>query len=74
MQGITLLLPLLLPFTVLPHAPEDNGTMQEDTVQTSEGDLIITFIGHGTLMFRHRGTVIHVDPVGRDADSPARGQ
>jgi L-ascorbate metabolism protein UlaG (beta-lactamase superfamily) len=33
-----------------------------DVIQTSAGDLEITFIGHGTLMFRFEGLVIHVDP------------
>jgi L-ascorbate metabolism protein UlaG (beta-lactamase superfamily) len=42
--------------------------MQEDIIQTSTGDLTITFIGHGTLMFRHGEKVIHVDPVGREGD------
>jgi len=40
----------------------------DDTIPTSAGDLVITFVGHGTLMFRHAGRVIHVDPVGREAD------
>ena len=47
------------------------GLAQEfetDVVQTSAGDLTITFVGHGTLMFAHGGKVIHVDPVGREAD------
>lgn len=38
------------------------------TIQTSVGDLKITFIGHGTLMFHFDGKVIHVDPVAREAD------
>ena len=42
--------------------------MQEDTIRTSTGNLTITFIGHGTLMFRHGGKVIHVDPVSREAE------
>jgi L-ascorbate metabolism protein UlaG (beta-lactamase superfamily) len=41
---------------------------QEEAIATSGSDLTITFIGHGTLMFRHGGKVIHVDPVGREAD------
>ena len=41
---------------------------QQDVIRTSAGDLEITFIGHGTLMFRFNGKVIHVDPVGREAD------
>ena len=43
-------------------------SLQEDVIPTSAGDLTITFIGHGTLMFRHGGKVIHVDPVSRGAD------
>jgi L-ascorbate metabolism protein UlaG (beta-lactamase superfamily) len=41
---------------------------EQDTIKTSAGDLKITFIGHGTLMFTFRGRVIHVDPVGQYAD------
>lgn len=44
------------------------GGFEVDTLKTSGGDLEITFIGHGTLMFRFEGKVIHVDPVGRYAD------
>jgi L-ascorbate metabolism protein UlaG (beta-lactamase superfamily) len=40
----------------------------EDVVSTSSGDLTITFVGHGTLMFGFQGKVVHVDPVGREAD------
>jgi len=39
-----------------------------DTIETSAGDLKITFIGHGTLMFTFGGKVIHVDPWSRLAD------
>ncbi|MBN1854568.1 MAG: MBL fold metallo-hydrolase [Pirellulales bacterium] len=39
-----------------------------DTLKTSGGDLSITCIGHGTLMFQFGGKTIHVDPVGRYAD------
>lgn len=42
-----------------------------DVLETSAGDLTITFIGHGTLMFQHGGKVIHVDPVGREGDYSA---
>jgi L-ascorbate metabolism protein UlaG (beta-lactamase superfamily) len=48
-------------------APAQAG-FEKDTIATSAGDLEITFIGHGTLMFRFGGKVIHVDPVGRYAD------
>ncbi len=39
-----------------------------DTIQTSTGKLEITFIGHGTLMFKFNNKIIHVDPVSREAD------
>jgi L-ascorbate metabolism protein UlaG (beta-lactamase superfamily) len=40
------------------------GTMafESDTVKTSSGDLVLTLIGHGTLMLEAGGTVIHIDP------------
>jgi L-ascorbate metabolism protein UlaG (beta-lactamase superfamily) len=41
---------------------------EEDVIATAAGDLTITFVGHGTLMFRYDGKVIHVDPVSREAD------
>jgi L-ascorbate metabolism protein UlaG (beta-lactamase superfamily) len=41
---------------------------QEDVIKTSGGDLKITCIGHGTLMFTFGGKVIHVDPVSSSAD------
>jgi len=39
-----------------------------DSLQTSAGELRITFIGHGTLMFQFNGKIIHVDPVAGMAD------
>ncbi len=39
-----------------------------DTISTSKGDLVITFIGHGTLMFEFNNKVIHIDPVSQEAD------
>jgi L-ascorbate metabolism protein UlaG (beta-lactamase superfamily) len=41
---------------------------ESDVIKTSAGDLGITFIGHGTLMFAFGGKVIHVDPYGQMAD------
>lgn len=41
---------------------------EKDTFKTSKGDLIITFIGHGTLMMEFDGKVIHIDPVASFAD------
>lgn len=41
---------------------------ESDTIKTSEGNLIITFVAHGTLMFEYNNKVIHIDPVSRYAD------
>ena len=41
---------------------------EKDVLSTSAGDLGITFIGHGTLMFTFNEKVIHVDPFGKMAD------
>jgi len=41
---------------------------EQDIIKTNAGDLRITFIGHGTLMFAFDGKIIHVDPVSREAD------
>lgn len=47
--------------------PRDNN-YTTDVFETSGGDLGISFIGHGTLMFEFNDMVIHVDPVMREAD------
>jgi L-ascorbate metabolism protein UlaG (beta-lactamase superfamily) len=39
-----------------------------DKFKTSQGDLVITFLGHGTLMMSCGGVIIHVDPVSQMAD------
>ncbi len=41
---------------------------EQDRFATEGGDLEITFVGHGTLMFTFDQKVIHVDPVMREAD------
>jgi L-ascorbate metabolism protein UlaG (beta-lactamase superfamily) len=41
---------------------------EKDVFKTSAGELEITFVGHGTLMFTLGDMVIHVDPVSREAD------
>jgi L-ascorbate metabolism protein UlaG (beta-lactamase superfamily) len=49
-------------------AARAQAPIPEDTIATAAGPLTIGFVGHGTLMFRFAGTVIHVDPVSREAD------
>jgi L-ascorbate metabolism protein UlaG (beta-lactamase superfamily) len=41
---------------------------ETDIIKTSAGDLKMTFIGHGTLMFNFGEKVIHVDPYSTLAD------
>lgn len=41
---------------------------QSDIIATSAGDLKITFLGHGSLMFEFNDTVFYVDPYGKVAD------
>jgi L-ascorbate metabolism protein UlaG (beta-lactamase superfamily) len=41
---------------------------EKDIIKTSSGDLIITFIGHASLMFEFNGLIIHVDPVMQEAN------
>lgn len=41
---------------------------QTDNFDTKEGDLKITFIGHGSLMFDYNGLIIQVDPWSKLAD------
>ena len=53
---------------VLPFAAAAQGEFETDTIKTSGGNLEITFIGHGTLMFTFGAKVIHADPVARYAD------
>lgn len=44
------------------------GEYESDTIKTSDGPLVMTFIGHGTLMFEFGGKVIHIDPFSRVSD------
>lgn len=71
MQRAVLL--LLLFFSAFTSAPPifAQDQLQEDIIPTDAGDLTISFIGHGTLMFTFGESVIHVDPVGREADYTA---
>jgi L-ascorbate metabolism protein UlaG (beta-lactamase superfamily) len=68
MQRVALL--LLLVFLPCMRTPSVHGQdrFQEDVIPTSAGNLTISFIGHGTLMFSFGEKVIHVDPVGGEAD------
>jgi len=41
---------------------------ETDIITTTSGDLKISFIGHGTLLFTFSEKIIHIDPYGRLAD------
>ncbi len=61
---IIILVFMIWPYLVMAVSQD----FEEDTFKTSQGDLKITFIGHGTLMFAFGGKIIHIDPVSREAD------
>ena len=57
---------LLMAICTLSVAAEE--TFQKDVIETSAGDLEITFIGHGSLMFTFERKIFHVDPFSQLAD------
>jgi len=60
---------LLLTISVASSSQQkEEKVFKEDIIKTSAGDLKITFIGHGTLMFAFGGKILHVDPVSQEAD------
>lgn len=66
MSKLNLILGLLLLGTAGFAAAQDK--FEKDVVPTAQGDLVITFLGHGTLMMTFGGRTIHVDPYGEVAD------
>jgi L-ascorbate metabolism protein UlaG (beta-lactamase superfamily) len=55
----------ILVTTTIMTVSASSGFAQEfesDIIKTSAGDLTMTFIGHGTLMFEFDGKIIHIDP------------
>lgn len=42
--------------------------IKPDVYKTSEGDLKVTVVGHGSLMFEYNNKIIHVDPYSKVAD------
>ena len=67
MRTLLLLINLLSAIMVVSALAQQK--FETDIIKTSAGDLKITFIGHGTLMFNFGGKVIHVDPYSDVADS-----
>ena len=54
-------------FFMLISAMAQNN-FEKDTIKTSDGNLEITFIGHGSLMFTFDNKIIHIDPFSKLAD------
>jgi L-ascorbate metabolism protein UlaG (beta-lactamase superfamily) len=59
---------LLATLTGKCQADNSDGKFEKDSFETTKGKLVITFIGHGTLMMEAGSTVIHIDPVTLQAD------
>ncbi len=61
-----------LAFVVLALAvvagPAVGQGLEKDVLATSAGELVATFVGHGSLIFTFNGKVIHVDPFSRMTD------
>jgi L-ascorbate metabolism protein UlaG (beta-lactamase superfamily) len=70
MSALSPLFPILPTLLVagMSSAAHGQTAITEDTIATAAGPLTIGLVGHGTLLFRFAGKVIHVDPVGREAD------
>jgi L-ascorbate metabolism protein UlaG (beta-lactamase superfamily) len=59
---------LALMVTLFGVAAASTLKYEEDAIPTSQGDVKISFLGHGTLMMAFGGKIIHIDPVGAEAD------
>lgn len=68
MKNVFAFLMIIFVLSTLTMAQEN---YQTDTIPASSGDLMITFIGHGSLMFAFDGTVVHVDPYSKVANYSA---
>jgi L-ascorbate metabolism protein UlaG (beta-lactamase superfamily) len=66
MKQIALITALLLAVVARPLPGQPKYEM--DTLKSSGGNIIISFLGHGSVMLESKGKVIYVDPVSRYAD------
>jgi L-ascorbate metabolism protein UlaG (beta-lactamase superfamily) len=63
---IITLITFLLFCVAMPAAAEPKAIA--DTIKTSGGDLVITALGHASLMMSYKGKIIHIDPFSKIAD------
>lgn len=54
---------LMLPLPALAQA-----NFETDTLKAAGGSIVISFLGHGSVMFEFKGKVVYADPVSRYAD------
>jgi len=66
MKRFALIPTLLLVVVALPLLGQPK--YETDTLTSKEGTIIISFLGHGSVMLEFKGKVIYVDPVSRYAD------
>jgi len=66
MKQFALLLALLLAVVALPLPGQPK--YETDTLTSTEGPILVSFLGHGSVMLEFRGKVIYIDPVGRYGD------
>ncbi|MGA1826259.1 MAG: MBL fold metallo-hydrolase [bacterium] len=59
---------LIIFITTFALSANAQNQFETDVMNTSAGDLAITCIGHGTLMFTFGGMIIHIDPYSKVAD------
>jgi L-ascorbate metabolism protein UlaG (beta-lactamase superfamily) len=64
----TILFCVLCLGAAFPLSSAAQGKFETDVIETSGGRLEMTFIGHGTLMFKFGKKVIHIDPWTRFTD------
>jgi L-ascorbate metabolism protein UlaG (beta-lactamase superfamily) len=68
MKTIFSVLLFLAAFAGYSQSGNSSTNFEKDTFETSSGKLVITLIGHGTLMLEAGKKVIHIDPVTMAAD------
>jgi len=55
-------------FYFTPNTAMAQETFEKDVIKTSAGNLEMTFLGHGSLMFSINNKIIHIDPFSNVAD------
>lgn len=56
------------PADLTPETTMEKDYIQADLYETNEGQLKVTLVGHGSVMFEYMGKIIHVDPYSQVAD------